>query len=262
VLIPVHLDAVETPLLVALDGPSLLVRRAGAADLRLPLRRLARISVRGPVTFAAETLAACLEAGVPVTFLDGFGRALGQLLPLHRRQQDLAALIDEAAAAGRFAALRASWRAAIERRAVVSAVTALGLRTPDLRARTVRLAAARAVDRFGSPVPTELLEARLRALFQGLVAERLVEEGAGARFQGQDPDLDLAADLDAALSFELWPLVRDLARYLAVHGRKHRQERELQARIVRRFEAARPRLERALGEALAMLRRALREVLH
>jgi len=261
-LIPVHLDAIESPLLVALDGPSLLVRRAGEADLRLPLRRVSRISVRGPVTFAAEALPACLEAGVPITFLDGWGRALGQLLPLHRRHQDLAALVDEAVAAGRFAGLRASWRAAIERRSIVAAATALGLRLGDLRPRTLRLAAARAVDRLGAPVPTETLEARLEALLRGLVAERLIEEGAGARFQGQDPDLDLAADLEAALAFELWPVIRDLARYLALHGRKHRREVELQARIVRRFEAARPRLERALGEALGMLRRCLREVVH
>lgn len=261
-LIPVHLDGVATPLLVALDGPSLLVRRAGAADLRLPLRRLARISVRGPVTFAAETLPACLAAGVPVAFLDGRGRALGQLLPLHRRHQDLAALVDEAVASGRFAPLRASWRAAIERRAIVRAVTALGLRIADLRPRTVRQAAARAVDRFGAPVPTEELEGRLEALLDGLMAELLVAEGAGLRFQGQDPDLDLAADLRAALAFELWPVTRDLARYLAAHGAKHRGESELQARLVRRFEAARPRLERAVGEALALLRRCLREVLH
>jgi hypothetical protein len=261
-LIPVHLDGVETPLLVALDGPSLLVRRAGAADLRLPLRRLARISVRGPVTFAADTLPACLAAGVPVAFMDGQGRSLGQLLPLHRRHQDLAALVDEAVAAGRFAALRADWRAAVERRAIVRAVTALGLRLTDLRPRAVRLAAARAVDRLGASWPTEELEGRLEALLDGLVAERLIEEGAGLRFQGQDPDLDLAADLRAALAFELWPVTRDLARYLARHGAKHRGESDLQARIVRRFEAARPRLERAMAEALAMLRRCLREVVH
>jgi hypothetical protein len=261
-LIPVHLDAVESPLLVALDGPSLLVRRAGAADLRLPLRRLARISVRGPVTFAADTLAACLSAGVPVSFLDGQGRSLGQLLPTHRRHQDLAALVDEAVASGRFAALRTDWRAAIERRSLIRAVAALGLRVEDLRARTVRLAAARAVDRLGAPVPTEELEARLEALLDGLLAELLIAEGAGLRFQGQDPDLDLAADLRVALGFELWPAIRDLARYLGRHGAKHRTEPALQARIVRRFEAARPRLERAVAEALAMLRRCLREVLH
>lgn len=261
-LIPVHLDAVGSPLLVALDGPSLLVRRAGAADLRLPLRRLARISVRGPVTFAADTLSACLAAGVPVSFLDGHGRALGLLLPAHRRHQDLAALIGEAVAAGRFEALRADWRAAIERRAVITAVSALGLRVRDLRARTVWLAAARAVDRIGASVPTEDLEARLASLLDGFVAERLIDEGAGLRFQGQDPDLDLASDLRAALAFELWPLIRDLARYLVRHGAKHRSEQALQARLVRRFEAAVPRLERAFGEALALLRRQLREVLH
>jgi len=262
VLIPVHLDAVETPLLVALDGPSLIVRRAGAADLRLPLRRLARISVRGPVTFAADTLPACLASGVPVAFLDGQGRALGQLLPLHRRNQDLAALVDEAVACGRFAAIRADWRAAIVRRSAIRAVTALGLKVADLRARTVRLAAAHAVDRAGAPVATEELEERSRALLDGFVAERLIEEGAGLRFQGLDPDLDLAADLRTALAFELWPAIRELARYFARHGAKHGSEKALQARIVRRFEASLPRLDRAFGEALALLRRCLREVLH
>ncbi len=258
-LIPVHLDAVETPLLVALDGPSLIVRRAGAADIRLPLRRLARISVRGPVTFAADTLPACLASGVPV---DGQGRALGQLLPAHRRHQDLAALVDEAVACGRFAAIRTDWRAAIVRRSVIRAVTALGLKVSDLRARNVRLAAASAVDRTGAPIATEELEERFRALLDGFVAERLIEEGAGLRFQGLDPDLDLAADLRAALAFELWPAIRELARYLARHGDKHGSEKALQARIVRRFEACLPRLDRAFGEALALLRRCLREVLH
>lgn len=258
-LIPVHLDAVESPLLVALDGPSLRVRRAGSADVRLPLRRLARITVRGPVTFAAEALPACLEAGVPVAFLDRRGHALGQLVPLRRRHQDLAALVDEAVAAGRFPAIRRSWRAAVVHAAAARTVLALGLSLPDLRPDRVHRAAARAIDRRGAGVATEELYARLFAPGASLVAELLLEEGAGARFQGADPDLDLAADLREVLALDLWPVVATLADYLARHGAKHADGKAFQARVVRRFEAARPRLALRLADAGLELRRLLRE---
>lgn len=260
-LIPAHLDGVESPLLVTLDGPSLRIRRAEAADTRLPLARLARLTVRGAVTFAADTLPACLRAGVPVCFLDPEGRTLGQLLPAHRRREDLAALVDEAVACGVFASARESWRAAAFRAGCIRVALALPIRVADLRTRTVTRAAARLIDAVGAPIATDELIGRFDGPLAALVAELLLAEGAGARFQGADPDLDLAADLRAILGLELWPAAWRLARYLALHADKHRRERERQARIVRAFEAQVPRLEKVFAEAVGLLRRCLREAL-
>ncbi|MDW8126087.1 MAG: CRISPR-associated endonuclease Cas1 [Geminicoccaceae bacterium] len=260
-LIPAHLDGTEASILVTLDGPSLRIRRPGEAETRLPLARLARITVRGSVSFAAETLPACLRAGVPVCFLDGEGRTIGQLLPVHRRREDLAALVDEAVASGVFASVRESWRAAAHRAACIRLTLALPIRVPDLRTRTVARAAARLVDLAGAPIATDELVGRLEGLLAALVAELLLHEGAGARFQGGDPDLDLAADFRGVLGLELWPVAWRLARYLAAHANKHRRDQELQARIVRAFEAHKPRLEKVFAETAGLLRRCLREAL-
>lgn len=260
-LIPAHLDGTETPLLVTLDGPSLRIRRAGAADSRLPIARLARLTVRGSVTFAAETITACLQAGVPIAFLDESGQSLGQLVPVHRRREELLVLVEEAMACGSFAVARENWRAAAYRAACIRVTMAMPVRVADLRARTVARAAARLVDLAGAPLSTDALMARLEALLAAFVAERLLSEGAGLRLQGQDPDLDIAADFRGILGLELWPLAWRLARYLALHANKHRTETLLQARIARFFESHGPRLEKAFTEAMVLLRRCLREAL-
>lgn len=260
-LIPVHLDGQASPLLVVLDGPSLCVRRAGTADLRLPLRRLGRISVRGAVTFAAAVLPACLQAGVPVSFLDGRGQALGQLVPSHSRRGDLGSLLGEVIERGQAAAIRERWRAVVIREAVARTMLALGLRLEAPRPELVHRAAARAIDAVGAPLPTEEIYARLFALGVGLVAEMLLAEGAGAAYQGADTGWDLGADLREVLAFDLWPLTRNVAAYLARHGIGCGDGRSLQERIVRQFEGARPQLALRLADAGLALRRALREVL-
>ncbi len=180
---------------------------------------------------------------------------------MRRRHQDLAALVDEAVAAGRFPAIRRSWRAAVVHAAAARTVLALGLALPDLRPDRVHRAAARAVDTLGAAFATEELYARLFALGAGLVAELLLEEGAGARFQGLEPDLDLAADLREVLALDLWPVVRELAAYLARHRLEREGGRALQERVVRRFEAARPQLALRLADAGLVLRRLLREAI-
>ncbi len=44
---PLYLDGAERPLAVLREGPALRLRREGAADVFMPLPRLARVVVHG-----------------------------------------------------------------------------------------------------------------------------------------------------------------------------------------------------------------------
>jgi CRISPR/Cas system-associated endonuclease Cas1 len=68
---PLYVDSGATG--IRLEGPALVVAQPTRAETRVPLRRLARVVVRGTVPFATDALLGCLGAGVPVTFvaLDG-----------------------------------------------------------------------------------------------------------------------------------------------------------------------------------------------
>lgn len=258
-MIPLYLDAVATPLQVGLDGPALRIRQPAAADRLVPLRRLGRIVARGPVAWSGEALTACLAAGVALSLLDGDGRSVGVCLPTVRRAGDLPELIDEALALGAFEAVRNGWLGAAGRAAVLRLLQRLPLRVDDLRPRTVRRALLNRLDRIPAPLAAEDLVARVEALVLAAIGGWLLEEGAGARFQGADPELDLRRDLAELMGWEAWPVTLRLADYLARHPGKHADATALQRRIVRQLEGTIPELRRAFVRHVGLLRRCLRE---
>lgn len=77
------------------DGPALLVRRLGAASSRYPLARISRIISAAHVQWDPPALAACLEQGLPVVFLDGRGEVAGYLHPVHVRPSSADRLVYE-----------------------------------------------------------------------------------------------------------------------------------------------------------------------
>jgi hypothetical protein len=266
-VIPLYLDAVGEPLGVTLDGPCLRIRRAARADQPVPLARLGRVVARGPVTWSGEALAACLRAGVPVLVLDGIGRPLGACLPETPRASDLAELVDGCCALGHWPAVRDAWRRAGERRAILLLLGRTPARLDELRPGPLRRQLLRSLD-AALPAAAEAtalaagaegLIARLEALLLAEIGHLLLGEGAGARFQGADPDLDLRRDLLQIAGFELWPLAFRLADYLTRHAGKHRTERALQMRLVRWFEPEAPAVRSRVARELGRLRRALRE---
>ena len=80
---------------VAVDGPALLVRRAGKSPARYPLVRVARVISGAGVEWTAAALAKCLENELPIVFLDHAGEPAGYLHPVQIKPSRLDALIRE-----------------------------------------------------------------------------------------------------------------------------------------------------------------------
>lgn len=77
------------------DGPALLVRRATLSDARYPLARLSRIISRQSVEWSASALSACMEARIPIVFLDGRHQPVGYLFPPIHAPSRLDAVLKE-----------------------------------------------------------------------------------------------------------------------------------------------------------------------
>ena len=80
---------------VGVDGPALLVRRAGKAPARYPLARVSRVISGAGVEWTAAALATCLAHELPIVFLDGAGEPAGYLHPVQAKRSVLDALIRE-----------------------------------------------------------------------------------------------------------------------------------------------------------------------
>lgn len=76
---------VRKPLYLLTEGPAridagddhLLLRKAIANPMRFPLARLCRIICTRHLTWTGAALSLCLREGVPITWVDGHGHALG-----------------------------------------------------------------------------------------------------------------------------------------------------------------------------------------
>ncbi|HMZ30484.1 CRISPR-associated endonuclease Cas1 [Thauera sp.] len=73
---PLYLLA-STPARMDAGPDHLVLRRDQGAPLRFPLARLCRIVCNRHVAWSGQALALCLEHGVPITWVDGRGHALG-----------------------------------------------------------------------------------------------------------------------------------------------------------------------------------------
>ena len=257
-----YVDASGAPVRLLRDGPALELRRPWGAQGRVPLRCLSRLVLRGPAEIDGRLLESLLEAGIPLSFLRRDGTLLGSCLPVRSRRTDTRVLIEQAAATGALGEIRENWCAAEERRLVLDLRTSLGLLLRDLRRRSVDLRIHALLERQGAPLSAEEMLARMRALLESHLARLLLEEGLGWRFQGGDPEnWNLRADMADILILALVPTLLDLARYMAAHPDRHRQEKDIHRRFARRYEREAPRIAHLAALMLARLRRCLREVL-
>lgn len=80
---------------VGVDGPALLVRRAGKSPARYPLARIARIITGVGVEWSARAIAVCLEHDLPIVFLDRVGQPAGYLHAVQSKPSRLDDLLDE-----------------------------------------------------------------------------------------------------------------------------------------------------------------------
>ncbi|TAH42496.1 MAG: transposase [Betaproteobacteria bacterium] len=83
--VPAHIDA----------GPDhLVLRRNGMPVQRFPLARIARIICNRNASWSGAALALCLAEGVPVTWLDGRGHALGSTQSCHPHPFPFSTLVE------------------------------------------------------------------------------------------------------------------------------------------------------------------------
>lgn len=257
---PLYVDASSGPVQVVRDGPSLRLRRDGLADARAPLRLLSRIVVSGAVAWRTEALLACMDAGVPVAFLGADGTPRGWALGADAGDPELATLLEDAILDHTWPGRHEDWLRAMERRSLLHAVGALGLKPPTLRPPDVWAECEERVDRLGSPVEAATLIAVLTGALAAHVADLMRRAGVPARFAaGVGAPVHLTNDFVRVLAWEQWPPAFDAALYFCRHGAKHRTEQAVRRRLVRFYEAGNARVEKRFRDLLWRLRWSIRE---
>lgn len=72
----------------------LILRRATGNPMRFPLARLCRIICTGQLTWTGAALSLCLREGLPITWVDGHGHALGCTQTRYAQPLPFSTLID------------------------------------------------------------------------------------------------------------------------------------------------------------------------
>ena len=134
---PVYLNA-PTVCRVTLEGPALRIHSRDAADRYFPLRRLGRIITRGKVQWSTAALLECMKMGVPITFLDREGRALGQCYSAWAQNGSLSELLDGCFTVESGMRHLVDWFRSQSRARMLKLLRRHGLQTEDLRVCTVR----------------------------------------------------------------------------------------------------------------------------
>jgi len=233
---PLYLDGRE-PLRVCLEGPALRVSGEARADGRYPLRRLSRVIVSGAVEWRTPALLACLARGVPITFLDHHGAAVGYCFGANPLEMPLAERLRELLDRPDWEERYRLWHTAEQRRAILRALRAAHRRGDDLRPNVVRTVLEIGHQRYAARAWVRRTHAALTGMLAALCAQVLLEAGLqpdliGHRRRG----LDLTRDLGVLLEWPLHRVTRGLAK-----ARKAGGPREALAAA---FERAAPDLSR------------------
>lgn len=72
----------------------LVLQRANGGPLRFPLARVCRVICNRHLDWSGRALALCLDRGVPITWVDGHGRALGHSQSRYAQALSLSTLIE------------------------------------------------------------------------------------------------------------------------------------------------------------------------
>lgn len=195
--------------LVLRDGPSLRVVAEGRAHGMYPFRLLARVVVCGPVQWDSEALLACLDQGIPVTFLTAEGDPRAYCLAAQARRQPLNDRLEEFLERPDWRTLYENWRRAAERREIMGVLRRLKLRAPDLRPDRV----AGLLLEVTAPGLIEAARAVLRywhGLLAARVASKLSEAGAEAPLLiERRPGWNLPADCTRIAAWEHYIWLRE-----------------------------------------------------
>jgi hypothetical protein len=270
---PLYIDSTATG--VRLEGPALVVTLPERADARVPLRRLARVVVRGVVPFATDALLGCVGAGVPVTFLSLNGEVLGYCIGRERRPWTIGPLLERLVADPDWPGLVSVWTRHAESEAIKRTCHRMGVPIElDMRPASVRVRLGQALPGGLTPGAEATLR-RLDGMLRAHLAELLQRVGIAQRFRGQEgAPLDLRPCFATALGWHLWPTLRSVLEHRRRHPAKPDARRwpagerngglDPQAsrkRLVVAYETTAPIIEAAFRRLLVNLELLLRESL-
>lgn len=213
---------------VAVDGLALRICAPRQAVRYAPLRRISRVLSATDAQWETPALLACLEAGIPIVFTDGHGRAKGYCHGMRRRETSLASLLVEAVEQSDWTERYSNWLHAMHCQMVRKALAAAGLRIGfrDFAAARSKLCAA--CNRRCRRVVTGLLH-QLDGFMHALVVERLHQTVAAARFMGHPrPGLCLVSDFTALMSWSSFGLVQQWAK----NNLEEEQEQRIAAQLL------------------------------
>jgi hypothetical protein len=193
---PLYL-ATRTPIRVAAEAESLVVRGAGNQMQRFPVARLDRIVCNRHTDWSGEALALCLRRGITVTWVDGAGCALGDCSPRLADASSLDAWLERYVESPRWTTSHGNW---LRRRRMTLLVTwararlASGFQVARDEWETLKR------EFVYKGVIHALLPAELHGWCHAFVVARLHSAGLHARYWGYDGTaLELAEDLTALL---------------------------------------------------------------
>ncbi|HEY3443119.1 MAG TPA: CRISPR-associated endonuclease Cas1 [Paludibaculum sp.] len=188
-----------------LDGPSLLVKLDGSAGQRFPLRELSRVVVSGRILVQAAAIAACLERGVTMTFLNHDGSPAGWALPeqtsLNPVNENLRNLLEAQHGMERYE----DWRRAAERRAMLGVLRRLCIRTARLETESVRAELERCTGTGCGDVGASQWMAWRRGVLSSRVAEWVGGLAVDPRLlESDEAGLPLLRDFGGILSWQIY----------------------------------------------------------
>jgi len=221
---------------VHLDGPSLVVQRAGEAARRFPLGRINRVVATGDVRWEHQVLVACLDHGISITLLSPDGAARGFGLPACDPATRDSQRIEEFLSRNDWASLYADWVRAYERREILHVLKLLGIRTIDLRPPAV---AGTIENRLVARAPLGFCR-RVKTMFDGLLASRIASYVAQAGVApgvlvDRRPGFHFLRDWNRVLGWRLWADAdRFISRFLS--ARKKDPARPLREEVRRSYE--------------------------
>jgi|SRR5690625_1696893 len=109
----------------------LVVRSLGRAASIYPFKRLSRVVSANDVHWRNGALLACLQAGVPVSFIDASGNPLGYCSGIRRRETTLEGLIVQAIEMPCWKSGYSTWLRGMEQQAIRKAIRDTRLHCPN-----------------------------------------------------------------------------------------------------------------------------------
>jgi hypothetical protein len=236
------------------DGPSLRVVQPGRADRAYPLRLVSRLVITGHARLTSAALTACLEHGIPATFLKPDGSPLGYCLPGEARNRDINGLLDDALEHPRFAEWYDAWRRALTTEAMRACLARLSQDVPDPRPDVVTRAIVNALAGSSPPLEPSDVHRRLEGLLAAHLPRLFVEHGVAPRFLGRPgAPINLFTDVRAMLRWHLWPVAARFLIYSGRHPAKARCRGECDARLARIYESHAPMMRVRFRRIMASL---------